>query len=245
MFEIGNSLHEARVRHGVGLQAAEVATKIRAKYLKALEEEQFDALPAQTYVKGFLRTYAEFLGLDGQLYVDEYNSRFVVGLEDDGRPLRPRRSHVRPEQRRSGRFESRAVLVTLAAIALVAALVIVAWKSGDGNKRGSLGTQTAVLKPPGTPGPHRAANTAHLVMSARGGNSLLEVHTGSAAGKLLFQGTLLRGKSVSFDGKRLWVDVTAPANVSTSLNGHSRRIPGTKPRVLIVTARGIETVSIG
>src|SRR5512132_3665661 len=123
MFEIGNSLREARVRQQLELGEVELATKIRARYLKALEEEQFDALPAQTYVKGFLRTYADFLGLDGQLYVDEYNSRFVVG-EDDARPLRPRRSQARPDRRSSG-LESRAVLVTLAAIAVVAALVIV------------------------------------------------------------------------------------------------------------------------
>jgi cytoskeletal protein RodZ len=245
MFEIGNSLHEARVRQAVSLQAAEVGTKIRAKYLKALEEEQFDALPAQTYVKGFLRTYADFLGLDGQLYVDEYNSRFVAGAEDDGRPLRPRRSQVRPERRRSGAFESRAVLVTLAGIAIVAALVIVAWKSGNGNQRGSLATQTPVAKPVATPARRAASNVAHLVVSAQGGNSLLEVHSGSAAGRLLFQGTLLRGKSVSFDGKRLWVDVTAPKNVVTRLNGRLHRIPGTKPRVVIVTAGGIETASIG
>jgi cytoskeletal protein RodZ len=243
MFEIGNSLHEARVRQGVSLATAEIATKIRAKYLKALEEEQFDALPAQPYVKGFLRTYADFLGLDGQLYVDEYNSRFVSG-EEEGRPLRPRRSQVRPE-RRSGGFESRAVLVTLAAIAVIAALVIVAWKSGDGNKRGSLNTQTAVSKPAATPKRHRATNVAHLVVSARGGNSLLEVHAGSATGKLLFQGTLLRGKSVSFDAKRLWLDVSAPANVVARLNGKTRRIPGRKPRVVVVTPSGIETASIG
>jgi hypothetical protein len=243
VFEIGNSLHEARVRQSVSLQTAEITTKIRAKYLKALEEEQFDALPAQTYVKGFLRTYADFLGLDGQLYVDEYNSRFVVG-EEEGAALRPRRSQARPE-RKSGGFESRAVLVTLGAIALVAALVIVAWKSGGGNERGSLGTKTPVAKPAATPTRHRAANVAHLVVTARGGNSLLEVHAGSATGKLLFQGTLLRGKSVSFDGKRLWLDVAAPANVITHLNGKARRIPGTKPRVVIVTRNGIETASIG
>ena len=78
MFEIGNSLREARLRQSLELTEAELATKIRGKYLRALEEEQFDLLPAQTYVKGFLRTYAEWLGLDGQLYVDEYNSRYVT-----------------------------------------------------------------------------------------------------------------------------------------------------------------------
>ena len=80
MFEIGNSLREARVRQGLEFPEVEQATKIRGKYLRALEDEQFDAAPvAQTYVKGFLRTYADYLGLDGQLYVDEYNSRFVAG----------------------------------------------------------------------------------------------------------------------------------------------------------------------
>ena len=98
MFEIGNSLREARLRRRVEFAEAEQATKIRVKYLRALEEEQFELLPSQTYVKGFLRTYAEYLGLDGQLYVDEYNSRFVAGEED----YRPRRSTVRPRDGTAG-----------------------------------------------------------------------------------------------------------------------------------------------
>ena len=87
---------------GVDFAQAELATKIRAKYLRALEDERFEQLPSQTYVKGFLRTYADYLGLDGQLYVDEYNSRFVAGDEFDSRP---RRSSVRPE-RRTRRLET-------------------------------------------------------------------------------------------------------------------------------------------
>jgi cytoskeleton protein RodZ len=243
MFEIGNSLHEARVRQGIDFQTAELTTKIRAKYLVALEEEHFDLLPAETYVKGFLRTYAEFLGLDGQLYVDEYSSRFVVG-EDEGRPLRPRRSQARP-QRRSHRLESGVVLVALAAIGLVAALVIVAWRSGDGNKRASFDSAAPVVKPAAKPSKQAAPRIARLIVTARDGNSLLEVHAGSAAGELLFQGTLLRGKSQPFSAKRLWVDVAAPANVVFRLNGRKHRIPGTKARVLIVTAVGIHTASIG
>ena len=56
MFEIGNSLREARFRQQLEFGELEQATKIRARYLRALEEESFDTLPAQTYVKGFLRT---------------------------------------------------------------------------------------------------------------------------------------------------------------------------------------------
>src|SRR3954471_3669053 len=126
MFEIGNSLREARLRQTLDFPEIEQATKIRAKYLRALEDEQFDVLPAQTYVKGFLRSYAEYLGLDGQLYVDEYNSRFVVGEEET--PARPRRS---APPSRGVHVQSRVVLLTLLGIAAVTALFIVAWTRGQ------------------------------------------------------------------------------------------------------------------
>src|SRR4051794_38214513 len=126
MFEIGNSLREARLRRRVDFGEAEQATKIRVKYLRALEDEEFGLLPSQTYVKGFLRSYAEYLGLDGQLYVDEYNSRFVVGQED----YRPRRSSVQP-QRRNRRVETNVVVVVLVVIAIATTIFVAAWKGSD------------------------------------------------------------------------------------------------------------------
>src|SRR6266540_4348521 len=101
MFEIGTSLREARLRKGLELPQIESATKIRGKYLLALEEEQFAQLPAQTYVKGFLRTYADYLGLDGQLYVDEFNSRYGVGDEEPPAPVR-RTAQARSRRRVQG-----------------------------------------------------------------------------------------------------------------------------------------------
>src|SRR6266702_8058484 len=98
VFEIGNSLREARLRQGLDFPEIEQTTKIRAKYLRALEDEQFEILPSQTYVKGFLRSYADYLGLDGQVYVDEYSSRFVTG--DEEQALRPPRSGARQRQHR-------------------------------------------------------------------------------------------------------------------------------------------------
>src|SRR4051794_3008901 len=126
MFEIGSSLREARLRQGLDFPEIEAGTKIRGKYLRALEDEQFAQLPAQTYVKGFLRTYAEYLGLDGELYVDEFNSRYVVGEEEP--PIRARRT-ARPHVRK--RVQSNVLLAALVGIALVTALVIAAWKSGS------------------------------------------------------------------------------------------------------------------
>jgi hypothetical protein len=99
VFEIGSSLREARMRQSLDFNEMEARTKVRAKYLRALEAEQFDQLPAHTYVKGFLRTYADSLGMDGQLYVDEYNSRFVAGATP---VLRARRVPQARGRRRGG-----------------------------------------------------------------------------------------------------------------------------------------------
>src|SRR4051812_38383148 len=131
MFEIGNSLREARVRQQLELGEIELATKIRSRYLQALEEESFDALPAQTYVKGFLRTYADYLGLDGQLYVDEYNSRYSVGEDEPREPVVARRTSTVHQRHR--RLERRGVILALGGIAIVCAFFIAAFKFSSGS----------------------------------------------------------------------------------------------------------------
>src|SRR3954454_16356442 len=87
VFEIGATLREARERQGLELTQVERALKIRARQLQALEEERFDWLPGETYARSFLRTYADFLGLEWQLYLAEYDSRFR--RVDDEQPLVP------------------------------------------------------------------------------------------------------------------------------------------------------------
>lgn len=236
MFEIGNSLREARLRQHLEFPEIEQATKIRGKYLRALEDEQFEVLPAQTYVKGFLRSYAEYLGLDGQLYVDEYNSRFVVGEEDA--PARPRRSA--PPQSRGAQVQSRVVLLTLLGIAAVTAIVIVAWTWGEPQKKEPVGLATTPAQTPGAVAkPPVATNGVRLIVTAVRGNCWLEVHSGSATGRIIFQGTLERGQRHVFTGRKLWITLDRPENLRTILNGRTRVLSGGGVKTLIVTARGI------
>lgn len=75
MFPIGNNLREARRSQGLDITQCESATKIRARYLMALEEERFEALPKGPYVRGMVRTYAEYLGLDPAPMLDELSER--------------------------------------------------------------------------------------------------------------------------------------------------------------------------
>src|SRR5271169_439320 len=76
MPEIGATLREARMRERIDVSEVEATTKIRAKYLRALENEEWDLLPGPTFVKSFLRTYGNALGLDGRAMVEEYKLHY-------------------------------------------------------------------------------------------------------------------------------------------------------------------------
>src|SRR4051812_50083797 len=105
MPSIGETLREARMRQHLDITDVEAQTKIRAKYLRALENEDFGMLPGATFVKSFLRTYAEFLGLDPHLLVEEYRARHDPRDESELTPFaaaRPRGRERRPPPRRAG-----------------------------------------------------------------------------------------------------------------------------------------------
>jgi cytoskeletal protein RodZ len=237
VFEIGNSLREARFRQQLEFGELEQATKIRARYLRALEEESFDTLPAQTYVKGFLRTYADYLGLDGQLYVDEYNSRFGAGEEEHREPVVSRRSsNVGRQQHR--RLENRGVLFALAGIGALFALVIAAWKFSDtGTQRIPMPGATSSAKPAVTP--HRPAGPAKFLLTIRAthGNSWMAVRSWSANGKDRYTGTLELGQTQPFRARKLWIQFGNPGNLSITLNG--KRYSLTHTGAYTVTPRGI------
>jgi cytoskeleton protein RodZ len=96
MPEIGATLREARMRARIDISEIEAETKIRAKYLRALENEEWGLLPGPAYVRSFLRTYAEALGLDAKLLLEEYKLRYERPSDHDLMPIGTSR-------RRSGR----------------------------------------------------------------------------------------------------------------------------------------------
>lgn len=102
MAEIGVTLREARMRAGIDIAEVESRTKIRAKYLRALENEEWSLLPGTTFVKSFLRTYAEALGLDAKLLVEEYKFRHEP-YESGGIGVAPRRQADGGRRGRRGR----------------------------------------------------------------------------------------------------------------------------------------------
>jgi len=209
MFEIGNSLREARMRQGLDYSQVELATKIRAKYIRALEEEEFEILPSGTYIKGFMRSYADFLGLDGQLYVDEYNSRHV----SDGYYEEP--VQRRPRSYRDRSIERKVVLLALAGIAAVTALVIAAWNFGGADS----GAPTVISTPA------KAAVPKGLQFIGVKQGTYLEIRRGTSTGRMLFQGTLRPGDAEFLVGKQFWMLVRRPAGVHFKLLGKPVSLP--------------------
>jgi cytoskeletal protein RodZ len=223
VFEIGHSLREARDRQGLGYPEIELATKIRAKYIRALEEEDFTAVPGDAYIRGFLRTYAEYLGLDGDVYVDEYASRNLTSWQDELPPRRERR-RIRARERP---VERRAVLLVLAGISIVTALVFAAWRFG-GSSPPSQGLDTQQKHQ------HPAA-ARQLVLRGIGRGTYVEVRRSRPSGKVDLQGTVGAGETDRLAGSHFYLVVRRPAGLRITLDGRAVALPAVHNLRVLVT----------
>ena len=137
--EIGPTLREARIRHKIDLTEIEERTKIRVRYLRALETEEWDVLPGPTYTRSFIRTYATALGLDGERLADDYRR-----LEEDrmAEVVGPREPHPLPSRLAGAGGEPRfgpGVIGALIAVALVAVVLVLGLTSNSGNDKTNAG----------------------------------------------------------------------------------------------------------
>ena len=210
MPDIGEALREARTRRRVDMSQVESATKIRAKYLRALENEEWDALPGPTYVKTFLRTYAEYLGIDARSLVEEYKLRYERPVAGDLTPFGMRPGLRQRRRRRLGPW--------LALLAVVLAVGAGLWLLGRDEAARSPGTQTdvrppAAESPDGSPGAGGSValriiatrDTRVCVINARGRALLSRRRLGAGRSTATLRSARFR---VGFDGgsARLRVD---------------------------------------
>jgi cytoskeleton protein RodZ len=212
----------------------EAATKIRAKYLRALESEEWELLPGPTFVKTFLRTYAEYLELDARLLVEEYKQRYERPAGMDITPLNLRQQRRR---RRVGPRLGPGVVVVLGVVVLLAALYAL----------GRLGNDDTPTPPPNT---EATATPAKKKKAAGGGDQKRQAQanrpinvrisaTGTvyvcmedARGRVVIdKRTLAAGETTrTYRSKRFRVTFgTAAARIR--VNGHSYRVASSKDPV--------------
>jgi Helix-turn-helix domain len=137
--EIGETLRETRMRRRIDLAEVEAATKIRARYLRALENEEWDVLPGGAYTRSFIRTYANHLGLDGERLADQYRRAVEEDVpERYPRPEGPAPRGPAPARDRVGsRLQvSRGALAVLISLGLIVLLIGIGLAGGGGSGGG-------------------------------------------------------------------------------------------------------------
>ncbi|MDX6729342.1 MAG: cytoskeleton protein RodZ [Baekduia sp.] len=210
MPEIGATLREARMRARIDISEIEAETKIRAKYLRALENEEWGLLPGPAYVRSFLRTYAEALDLDAKLLLEEYKLRHERPSDHDLMPIGAprRRGGGRGGPRREPRRIPTGAVVGVIVLLLVGALYLLGHNNDNGGD-GSSAATTAPSRTTTTPVPARTTTTA-----AAGSKSTSSSKRKTAASRLV----------------RLQVVPTGPGPVAACLVDASgtARIPGTE-----------------
>jgi cytoskeleton protein RodZ len=202
MPEIGAMLREARMRAHIDISEIETETKIRAKYLRALENEEWDLLPGPTFVKSFLRTYAEVLGLDAKLIVEEFKLRHERPSEFDLQPIRATNAG-RERRKVRGPIVPRWAVGLLLVIALVVALYALGTSGGGGSTPPS--TPSTPTTPPTstTAAKHSVTPPAHQTTPARPQEVALRiVPTGVVNVCLIGDGrVLIKSENLSPGGK--------------------------------------------
>jgi cytoskeleton protein RodZ len=200
---IGETLREARMRQKLDIADVEDRTKIRAKYLRALENEEWALLPGPTFVKTFLRTYAEVVGVDPHLLVEEYRAGHETPDTTELAPLGP--SSAPPRRRTSGGRDRRppprrsppgaGLVLGGVAVVVVVFLLLLGLVGGGKDKKdsGSASTTTqttAKTSPATTPKPKPKPVATGVTVKITPADPTYVCLDKGAGTPVLFEGTL-------------------------------------------------------
>ena len=244
MFALGSALREARLQFGLELEQVEEQTRISRHYLQALEEERFELLPGQAYAKAFLRSYADYLGLDAKAFADEYQTRLSNQAHEPAlipKPL-PRRRHRLVVAKRKWPPLIAAALATLEGV--------LAWQYGGSGSspktispphpRSAPAPAAPTTPPPTPPTPTVPPPIPLLTLTAAGGACWIDVHQWSETGKVVYINTLPQGQTVRFSLRRpLWIRLGAPAQLRVTIAGKTLTHLPTPPANYLATRTGL------
>ncbi len=244
---IGATLKEARRRAGIDVKTAEERTKIRARYLRALEAEDWEALPGPAYVRGFLRTYGACLGIDGEALADEYRRRH--GSEEDAPASLASESMLRERRRGAA---ARAPLIVAIAAAVIILLVVLGsigdddggGGGGSGGGSGGRGAATRKLDDEVRDGGGRNKPLKPVGLTLEPLDAVRVCLVGDGKEALIDGQMLAAGAEQSYDGfKRYRLDLADGGRVKLRSGGDSKRIDAGGKSSFEADSRGIRRVS--
>jgi hypothetical protein len=228
------------MRARLDVSEIEAKTKIRAKYLRALENEEWSLLPGPTFVKSFLRTYAQALNLDGRALVEEYRLHHERPADAGFDPIVS--TPQRTRQRVPGSRPSVGYMLSVGAVGLVIVLLIVLLATGGGSsKNGSRSSGRAAAKSHGTHSSRhasgiatggRTASQAALVALSLKPSSEVYVCLIGDNGRKLIPGTLLApgASTPTYHARRF--EITLGNNAVTMyVDGRARTVPASSQAI--------------
>jgi cytoskeletal protein RodZ len=245
MPEIGPTLREARMRARIDISEVEAETKIRAKYLRALENEEWDLLPGPTFVKSFLRTYADALGLDSRALVEEYKLRHERLSEVEMQPIAPLGPDRRPRNASPG--IPRAYLVW-GLILVILGGIYLATAVGGSSKH----TPTTAASPPTLTAPTTTTAsttttpaTGHVVRLQVVPTGTVTVCLEAAGGRTLLRNVTLSAASHQRTFRSSEFQITlSNGQVALRVNGALRHVPpSVNPIGYAITSAGRRTLT--
>jgi cytoskeleton protein RodZ len=241
MPSIGETLREARMRQRLDIADVESRTKIRAKYLRALENEEFGILPGPTFVKTFLRTYSEVLGLDPHVLVQEYRAHYEGEDELELQPLGPTSTAARERRRGPGLGPGSVALLAL--VAVLGVLLAIGLASDDGGDDDvadapeTTAERTQARTEPTPPPPRRVR-----VRVEPGELTYICADRGPGTGVIFEESTDTRQ---TFRGRRIRM-LLGRRGVSITMNGEPVEVPpGADPIAFAFTPRGSREIPSG
>jgi len=242
MPEIGAALREARMRQRIDISEVEAQTKIRAKYLRALENEEWDLLPGPTFVKSFLRTYAETLGLDARLLLEEYKLRHEHLSEHDLLPIAPPGRSDTRRRRGPPSGMGRDVGVAVLVVALVGLLIVLGNTGNDPQTASPSTTPTTGASTPSRhrrPGGHaRPAGRKRVVRLRLVPSAPVWVCLQAAGGRTLIAGRVIApGDALPSYRSRRFKMTFGNGSLTMKVDGRSLKVPDVQNAIGYVVDR--------
>jgi cytoskeletal protein RodZ len=269
MPEIGATLREARMRARIDISEIEAETKIRAKYLRALENEEWGLLPGPAYVRSFLRTYAEALDLDAKLLLEEYKLRHERPSDHDLMPIGAPRRRGGGSLGGRGPHEPRRIPVGLVVGVIIVLLVAALYLLGSNRDGGSTGAaQTTTGHTTTTPVP--SSTNASSGSASKKKASKKATSSSSASSKIVrlaiiatgpgpvFACLVDAGGNAKINGATLQQGVTTAAyrsksfrlrlgngNARLRIDGKPRDVPNASPVAFTISKGSVKRVAPG
>jgi cytoskeleton protein RodZ len=250
MPEIGATLREARMRARIDISEIEATTKIRAKYLRALENEEWSLLPGPTFVKSFLRTYAEALGLDGRALVEEYRLSQEHPGDGPGEPIVPS-SERRRSRAPSGGSSRGYTIAVVSILAVIVLLVVLLATTGSGSKSPRAGSGHASgghhAVTGGATGATHGARPLDVALSLRASSVVYVCLLADDDHKLIPGLELQPGQSTPTYHARRFEVTLGNSGVTMVIDGRPRTVPPSSEAIgySISRARGREVLPTG